>query len=277
MIDLRTPCPARSLTGRIRGPLRSRRQAVGAAVLVTALLAACTPGRAVDPGAGTTGTPVGTAGPATTSPAAPTSPAATTSPPAGSESTVRPDVWDGFEFTDLVEHAERYPDGEVKPMARIGRMLPTVCGRTVPAVPAGTPQAGADYDYPESGTWRAVAAFSSDARASAALRTLRSAVAACTGRDGSGGRDVPVRWRSRAVEAGDEAVAVSALSIRPVGGVQAPRYHAVDEVLAVRVGSVVWIGRTLDVSIAKRHFRPDLQDGLRRGFTAVEAELRERG
>ena len=70
---------------------------------------------------------------------------------------------------------------------------------------------------------------------------------------------------------------MSAVSVRTIGGVGAPPYHAVEHVLVVRVGSVLWVGRTRDVSLSKEHFPPESHDGLRRGFTAVEAELRERG
>ena len=296
MIELRmTGASTGEATGR-RRRMRSTGPVLGTAAAALAVLAGCTSGASVEGAAGgPTRSPLGTAtagtatarpapsgptssGPSSSAPTSSGSPTAPSSPTGSAEPSVRADVWKGFEFTDLVDHAERYPDGEVKPLARIAEVLPTVCGRRVPVLPAGSPQTGANYDYPEAGTQRGVVAFPSDARAKAALRTLRSALAACSGRDGSGDRKVPVTWRSRADRAGDEAVAVSAVSVRTIGGEGGPPpYHAVEHVLVVRVGSVVWVGRTRDVSLSKQHFPPESHDGLRRGFAAVAGELRERG
>jgi hypothetical protein len=174
-----------------------------------------------------------------------------------------------------MDHHEKYKDGKVLVSRRLVEVLPTLCGQRVPALPAGSPQLQLVYEYPESGTRRGVAATASAGAAQRLMRNLRQAVKNCP-RDRPGTVQRPeVTWRARGEKLGNEALALSSLTTRSIGGPAATPYYSTEDVLVVRVGRLLWFGRDLGITIERKHFGQRI-DSLRRGFASVRDPLRAR-
>ncbi len=83
-------------------------------------------------------------------------------------------------------------------------------------------------------------------------------------------------WKIRTEKSGDEAVTLSSVTTTSVGGPRSAPLYGTEDVLAVRVGNLLWFGRAVGVSTGRAHFRSPSLAGLLRGFASVEDQLRKR-
>jgi hypothetical protein len=84
-----------------------------------------------------------------------------------------------------------------------------------------------------------------------------------------------VTWKARSERPGNEALALSSLATRSIGGPASTPYYSTEDVLVVRVGRLLWFGRDVGTTIERKHFGSPV-DSLRRGFTSVRDQLRAR-